>query len=130
MSCIGPLNFARLIERSEAIGRLATEVPASDDGEGRIERVDGYRCTVCQEFYESHEKQDAIDCCAPGNSGVESIACPACGAEAKDYHLAASCCLWKDLDAPTRTRIADDMDANSDTKTWAEVLAPYLPRPL
>ena len=50
---------------------------------------------------------------------IEAWPCPVCGEEADSIHQAADCCLWKNLDWPTRYRIARAIENGS---TWAEEL--------
>lgn len=82
-----------------------------------------YVCPDCDEEYECREA--AADCCAkddvkPSPPEPEyGFPCPVCGEKYDDPHAAADCCLWKDLDAPTRWRMAD---AVADGSTWAAEL--------
>jgi hypothetical protein len=79
-----------------------------------------YRCNVCREL--NDDEDEAAECCT---DEVETHAeelpnwCPVCGKEATSPHEVADCCLWKDLDAPTRWKMADQVEAGA---TWAEVL--------
>lgn len=45
--------------------------------------------------------------------------CPVCTTQHSEYRLAADCCLWKDLPAPTRWRIADAVEAGA---TWLDAI--------
>jgi hypothetical protein len=55
--------------------------------------------------------------------GVGPNNCPVCGSSSDSPHYATECCLWKDLDAPTRWKIAAAVDLGS---TWPEALAPHV----
>ena len=83
-----------------------------------IETVVMYLCPRegCGEMHEY--KDDAIDCCAGEDDVLES--CPVCNAAFATHRDAADCCLWHDLDAPTRWAIADKVEAGA---TWAEAIA-------
>lgn len=89
----------------------------------RVEEVTMYRCTECDQIH--HDEDDAVDCCAP--DAVAELhdqeapgTCPVCGQDFMSARDAADCCLWKDLDAPTRWRMADQVDAGSTT--WSQLL--------
>lgn len=89
----------------------------------RVEEVTMYRCTECDELHD--DEDDAFDCCAP-DGGVDGLhdqeapdTCPVCGQDFMSARDAVDCCLWKDIDAPTRWRMADQVDAGA---TWAQVL--------
>lgn len=76
---------------------------------------------------ERHDHEDdAAECCAPAgdpwlHDQEGEILCPVCRQGGnRDYHAAASCCLWKDLDAPARWRIADAVEAGA---SWDEAIA-------
>lgn len=57
---------------------------------------------------------------APDIATVPSCTCPVCGEKSTSPHEAVECCLWKDLDAPTRWTVAAALEAGS---TWTEELA-------
>ena len=93
-----------------------------DNDEGRIESVMCWRCKECSEVHEC--KDDALDCCPPLEASGKHdqdppILCPVCGADHAEHRLAVDCCLWRDIDAPTRWRIADAVEAGAD---WAEAI--------
>lgn len=86
--------------------------------------VIAWECGVCGDLHRWED--DAHDCCAPdelqGGSHEDAAAqCPVCGNAAASHRDAADCCLWHDLDAPTRWRIADAVEACD--LTWAEAIA-------
>lgn len=86
----------------------------------RVREVVMYRCTECDELHD--DEDDAADCCAPDVDLHDEEApsrCPVCAAKYSSPHEAVDCCLWKDVDAPTRWRMASQIDAGA---TWAEVL--------
>lgn len=57
---------------------------------------------------------------APSIPTVPACTCPVCGHESSSPHESVECCLWKDLDAPTRWKVAAALEAGS---TWTEELA-------
>lgn len=85
----------------------------------RIEEVVMYRCPECRELHD--DEDDAIDCCeVEGLHDEEAPSiCPVCAAKFNSPHEASDCCLWKDIDALTRWRMADNVEAGA---TWSEVL--------
>lgn len=105
------------------IARDSKPAIARDDGAMReVEVVEMYRCPVCRDLHDWED--DAIECCkseAPQGLHAEedAKACPVCGQEYTNPYDAADCCLWKDLDAPTRRRMAARVDAG---ETWTDVL--------
>lgn len=82
-----------------------------------------YACPVCDEEYE--DEDDAGECCLSDNPEGDPAGdcCPVCGQDHTSPREASDCCLWKDLDAATRWRLADRVEAG---ETWAEVLKPAL----
>ena len=85
----------------------------------RAEEVTAYRCPDCGDLHE--DEDDALQCCEPaGHDQDAEIACPVCTVKHIDHREAADCCLWRDLDAPTRWRVADAVEAGA---TWAEALS-------
>ncbi len=89
----------------------------------RIEQVTMYRCLECQDLYDDEE--DAIQCCAPESDVIglhdqeAPTICPVYGQDFISARDAADCCLWKDIDATTRWRMADQVDAGAP---WTQVL--------
>ena len=85
--------------------------------------VTSYRCPDCGDLHE--DKAGALECCAPAASTAVhdqdvDEPCPVCATNHHDHRNAADCCLWRDLDAPTRWRIADAVEAGS---TWVDAMA-------
>jgi len=107
---LSPLNFSGLLANARA-----AEDPSLR--ERRIEAITVYRCPDCYSDYEF--ETDAELCCEPERDDGRSTACPVCNAHWDDYHHAVDCCLWKDIDGPSRWRIAEAMEAGS---TWADQL--------
>lgn len=103
-------GFSRLLLDSAPAGQESRLKRRS-----RVEEVTRYLCTVCDEVHEKRSEAEA--CCAPAVAGANS--CPICNGNAVSPRHAADCCLWKDLDAPTRWAVADAVEAGS---TWAEEL--------
>lgn len=110
---LSPLNLSGLLATLRALPDDAEA--AADD---RVEEVRMWRCLECREVHD--EEEDARDCCrkAVGEPG-QSPHCPVCNSNNPNHRDAADCCLWKDLEAPTRWRTADAVEAGS---TWAEQL--------
>jgi rubredoxin len=85
--------------------------------------VSAYRCPVCNYLHE--DEDEAADCCdyEPPTGAKphddEDIYCPVCGQAYVDHRHAVDCCLWKDIDAPTRWRIADAVEAGAE---WVEAI--------
>ena len=106
---------------------IAQDTPEAAEGKrqrdlGRVEEVMMYRCTECREIHD--DEDDAADCCAPDaveglHDEEQATHCPVCALKFNSARDAADCCLWKDIDAPTRWRMADQVNAGA---TWAEVL--------
>lgn len=105
---ISPLNFTELLAR--------LRMPPADPKK-RVEEVRMYRCLECDEVHE--EEMDARACCAEPTDTDTGPYCPVCGTKCHDHEAASDCCLWKDLDATTRHRIAAAVEAGS---TWADQL--------
>lgn len=113
---LSPLNFSGLIARQ--MGNGEGEPPAKTKSTRRIEAVTMYRCPECLDLHDWED--DAKECC--DDTPVEAkhaTACPVCGAGYDLHRYAADCCLWKDLDAPTRWAVADAVEAGA---TWLEAL--------
>jgi hypothetical protein len=68
------------------------------DTEVVYESEDGQRYDSASELAEAVAGSDADSACSSG--------CPVCAEPYTSHALAADCCLWKDIDAPTRWRIA------------------------
>lgn len=107
---LSPLNYFGICAQLNVV---------HDDVVGsRVEEVTMYRCPDCRELHEWED--DAEECCK--KTGVEDATQPICPVCAKPYIThrdAADCCLWKDLDAFTRWRIADAVEAGGE---WSEEL--------
>lgn len=124
---LSPLNFAGLIARSSdfppAPGSKWTIKPAKKT---RVAiEVTAWKCANCDELHEY--ESSAEDCCGDEDDEDSASAheegssdCPVCGLGYAEPRVAADCCLWKDLDAPTRWAMADAVEAGS---TWQEQLA-------
>lgn len=80
-----------------------------------------YRCNECDELHDW--ESDAEECCATEVTASAKPNCPVCDSEYSDHREASDCCLWKDLDAPTRWAMADAVDAGS---TWANELQKFI----
>ena len=85
-----------------------------------VTEVVRWRCNICRDLHD--DEDDAAECCSAAvTSHAEELPnwCPVCGKEATSPHAASDCCLWKDIDANTRWRMADQVEAGS---TWKETL--------
>lgn len=121
---LSPLNFAGLIARNSDFppapgGKWAKPTPKKK--REPIE-VTAWRCPSCEELHAW--EGEAKDCCADEDEDSTSHEegssdCPVCGLGYPEPRVAADCCLWKDLDAPTRWAMADAVEAGS---TWQEQL--------
>jgi hypothetical protein len=116
---ISPLNLSGLrltVERECANPQNEGKDEQRRRKRDRVEEVVYYMCTKCEE--EHDDRRDAEDCCPDVDPGaVLKDHCPVCQREHLDVESAADCCLWKDLDAPSRWRIAALVEAG---KTWTE----------
>lgn len=94
--------------------RIQLTQPGEEEASGCVEEVVMYRCPKCCELHEWEE--DAIDCCKKPNqpSKDDGANCPVCGEKHLTHRNAADCCLWKDLDATTRWKIADAVEAGAE----------------
>ena len=117
---LSPITHAGL-RSNGMLARLLSDKPAKPEPP-EIETVLAYRCPKCDELHE--DRSDAVECCAIHVDGADSadgdVACPVCATGHSDHREAADCCLWRDLDAPTRWRIADAVDAGA---TWEDAMA-------
>lgn len=117
---LSPLNFVGLIARINdsdlARGSKWMAKPEKKKRRKAIQVI-CWQCPACSDTHE--DEDDAEDCCADESSGTAheegSSDCPVCGLGYPEPRVAADCCLWKDLDAPTRWRMADAVEAGS---TW------------
>lgn len=84
-----------------------------------------YECPVCWERYD--EESEADGCCdddvdasvSPDVNG-EPVRCPVCSLGYETEAAAADCCLWRDIDAPTRVRIARAVELGAQ---WVDAIA-------
>lgn len=106
-----PLNFCGLIQNVSQTGDITQSVK---NGLVREIEIIKYECCSCAEQYDA--KEDALECC---HDVQRTTDCPVCNSACRDHRDATDCCLWKDLDGPTRWAMADKVEAGS---TWAEVL--------
>jgi hypothetical protein len=118
VSRLSPLNFRGLIATLRAGLQPTPQAAARAAYRPRPRQV-----WLCPECGDSHDWEDeASECCAP--NALAEVAespghCPICRADNYGPYEAADCCLWKDIDAPTRWRIAAAVHAGA---TWAEAL--------
>jgi len=100
------------------------EQPTTDRRVNSVKEVTAYRCPVCTSLHE--DESDAERCCPFDGAGAKGLHdqeaaqhCPACQAQYRTEREAVDCCLWRDIDAPTRWRIADAVEAGA---TWIEAI--------
>lgn len=111
---LSPLNFRRLIERHED-AEADPLFPVGKKARGDVKAVSMYRCPACLELHD--DRSGAEECC-PVDAGGE-VKCPVCGGGSPDEYEAADCCLWKDLPAPDRWRIARQVESGA---SWLEAV--------
>lgn len=116
---LSPLNLSGLLTTLQA--QACGTTPAANPKERRNRALECWRCPECREVYDWED--EAEECCAePAPAVTSQPTCPVCAAEYTSHRDAADCCLWKDLDAPTRWRMADAVEAGS---TWADQIAKH-----
>lgn len=114
---ISPLNLSGLRRTVERECANPQEVDKSKKRD-RVEEVVYYVCTKCGE--EHDERNDAENCCPEDEPGsILKETCPVCQREHHAVEAAADCCLWKDLDAPARWRIAALVEGG---QSWTEAI--------
>lgn len=120
MAQLSPLLQAALVERSRKDDGLTDGLPGvgAPAIRGDAEPVSAWQCSNCGDLH--LRRSDAEVCCQPIHHEEAPQVCPICDAVHKDSYNAADCCLWKSLDAPTRRRIADQVEAGS---TWTEAIS-------
>lgn len=99
---LSPLNFSALIDTQH----IVTPSEPRKTPERRY-AIECWRCPDCREVYDWED--EALECCAddiPKHPEEGDTRCPVCAAECADIYAAADCCLWKDLTAPARWRMA------------------------
>lgn len=114
-SHLSPLNFSGLLAQAGVTPMDRPPVAAR-----RNRAIECWKCSECFSVYEWED--EAEDCCAVKQAaGADSNAncCPICAKSAESARDAADCCLWKDLDQPTRYAAADQVEAGS---TWLAAL--------
>lgn len=118
VSRLSPLNFKGLIDTHRA-HLAATPNESRNRARNRVEQC--WRCTECSTVHDW--ESEAEDCCAGKTRGApfsNERACPVCrSTDVISFRDATDCCLWKDLDAPTRRALADRVEAGA---TWADAL--------
>lgn len=129
---LSPLNLRGLLTaQGLLIAGAPTAHAAGANGKApRPREVTMFRCGTCNDLHDEYE--EAEDCCAPlAASGLpvrddNPNACPVCAAEYGNTREATNCCLWKDIDAPTRYALADRVEGGA---TWPEALGIALGQP-
>lgn len=114
---LSPINLRGLL------ARVICEADSAPQGTPRpSERRRAIECWRCPECQEVHDYEDDAEQCCAASIAAEAQGgptCPVCSETYTTHRDAADCCLWKDLDAPTRWRLADAVEAGS---TWLEQL--------
>lgn len=108
---LSPLNLSGLLARARSEDWQATAAPGKK--RLRAREIIRWECPVCGDTFNEDEEQDAENCCQGKAADAARAGCPVCGQAFIDHREAADCCLWKDIDAPTRYGIADAVEAGS-----------------
>lgn len=122
MLSLSPLNFRGLLATQGIV-----QIPGVRPEKQRVRRtpIECWRCPECLDVHD--DEDDAAECCEhvemkggelPTEAQVKPT-CPVCGKGAWSFEDASDCCLWKDIDATTRHRMAAAVEAGS---TWVEQL--------
>ena len=114
---LSPLNFRGLIATLGIVGEPLAEAKSASRTKPRS--IECWRCSECRQVHDWED--EAEECCAAEDVKPASTApaCPVCAEKYSERRDATDCCLWKDIDAPTRYRMADAVEAGS---TWCEQL--------
>lgn len=135
---LSPLTRSRLLAHA-AVGFTSYEM-ADTEWARKYKR---YACSFCGGVY--HQERDAEYCCprtvdvvfvspsgeefnsaeelASSMEGEESApACPVCSNPYTDAWQAVDCCLWKDIEAPTRWRIAASVEQGT---SWLDAITTH-----
>jgi hypothetical protein len=143
---LSPLNFSGLIALANTpLYERPEDHPARKALDGRQPKrsaIECWKCPDCAEVYDDedeaveccrdddhlhtlHDQDEAVECCRDDDhlhtlhdqDGVSL--CPICASSNTDARQASDCCLWKDLDAPTRWAMADQVEAGA---SWVDLL--------
>jgi hypothetical protein len=124
---LSPLNFSGLIALANTpLYERPEDHPARKALDGRQPKrsaIECWKCPDCAEVYD--DEDEAVECCRDDDhlhtlhdqDGVSL--CPICASSNTDARQASDCCLWKDLDAPTRWAMADQVEAGA---SWVDLL--------
>ena len=112
---LSPLNLSGMMADLNATP--VTE-SASTKPRRKAESVLMWRCAEC---FDMHDDEDsANECCETADASIPPpMACPVCQAKYGSFQDASDCCLWKDIPALDRWRIAAAVEAGSN---WADEL--------
>ena len=125
---LSPLNLANLLRR-EVFDYSPTAEAAKKKEREPAKHTHAYACPKCDQLH--RRERDAEECCQgpvgtkPADDDNYACLCPVCGSENESPEVASDCCLWKDLDAPTRHAIATKVEQGS---TWARELGLWPPK--
>lgn len=112
---LSPLNLSGLLAEWRGNGKPAVTGKKRESAREMI----NWACPICRERFDEDEEKAAEECCQGKADDDENAACPVCKQSYINHREAANCCLWKDLDADTRYRMADAVEASS---SWAAEL--------
>ena len=106
---LSPFNLRGLINTMGCV------VPTETSAKSKLRAIECWRCPECWDVHDFED--EAEECCAEAaaKAAPSAKACPVCAQKYDEHRAAADCCLWKDIDAHTRWRMADAVEAGS---TW------------
>ena len=113
---VSPLNLSGLLADWHGNEKPNTK---TDKKRKSAREVIHWACPVCGETFDEDEEKEAEACCQGKAADNEEAACPVCKQNYINHREAANCCLWKDIDAVTRYRMADAVECGS---SWAAEL--------
>ena len=113
---LSPLNLSGMLARDRGVSADSTAV--KNERKSAREIVT-WACPICRNAFDEDEEKKAEECCQGKACDEENNSCPVCDKSYINHREAADCCLWKDIDAPTRYKMADAVEAGS---SWSQEL--------
>jgi hypothetical protein len=124
---LSPLNLQGLLRR-EVFDYSPSQEEAKKKERKSARYTHAYACPECDGL---HRWEDDAEACCQGAKSVKPAKgddyanlCPVCGSENDSAQDASDCCLWKDIDQPTRHAMADRVAQGS---AWARELGVWPP---